>query len=230
MRPKQGGTGRAQSAPCSFPLRHSACAVLERCRLGEAISPINLATVASGALDGYKAEVAINLWWTMLPQPRAVPAPARRASARPLRLLVATLGLAASASWAPAALAGERLAGRTHVIDGDTVVVGGITVRLKGIAAPEVTYFGDPSEPGGEEAKAFLVELVEDQTVVCDLTNERTHGRRVGWCYRQGQDIAEAVIAAGFARDCPRYSGGRYADVEPPQAADLPFPGYCRLR
>ena len=78
--------------------------------------------------------------------------------------------------------------------------------------------------------KAFLVELVEDQTVVCDLTNERTHGRRVGWCYRQGQDIAEAVIAAGFARDCPRYSGGRYADVEPPQAADLPFPGYCRLR
>ena len=31
-----------------------------------------------------------------------------------------------------------------------------------------------------------MVELVEGQTVACDLTQERTqHGRRVGYCYRQ---------------------------------------------
>ena len=32
------------------------------------------------------------------------------------------------------ALAAERLVGRAHVLDGDTVVVAGIHVRLKGVA------------------------------------------------------------------------------------------------
>ena len=64
--------------------------------------------------------------------------------------------------------------------------------------------------------------------MVCDLTRERTHGRRVGWCYRDGQDVAEALIRAGLARDCPRYSAGRYAAAETAAAASLPLPGYCR--
>ena len=125
------------------------------------------------------------------------------------------------------AVAGERLAGRAHVLDGDTIVVGGIHVRLKGVAAPEVRHYGQPGEPGGEAAKAFMVELVEGQVLVCDLTQERTHGRRVGWCYRDGRDIAGELITAGLARDCQRFSGGRYASVEQPMAKTLPFPGYC---
>ena len=137
------------------------------------------------------------------------------------------IAVAALVAAAPAA-AGERLVGRAHVLDGDTIVVDGIPVRLKGVAAPEVAHFGDPGEPGGEEAKAFMVRLIEGQAVVCDLTQERTHGRRVGWCYRDGEDVAEALVRAGLARDCPRFSGGRYADVEPAEALALPFPGYCR--
>jgi endonuclease YncB( thermonuclease family) len=125
------------------------------------------------------------------------------------------------------ATAGERLVGRAHVTDGDTLRVGGVAVRLKGLAAPEVAHFGDPAEPGGEAAKAFMVELVEGQTVVCDLTNERTHGRRVGYCYRDSADIAEALVRAGLARDCPRFSGGRYAAAEQASAATLSFPSYC---
>ena len=128
------------------------------------------------------------------------------------------------------AAAGERLAGRTHVLDGDTIVVGGIHVRLKGVAAPEVVHPGSDGESGGEAAKAFMVALVEGQTVVCDLTQERTWGRRVGYCYRDGQDVAEALIKAGLARDCPRFSSGRYAAVEPAAAGVLPFPDYCRQR
>ena len=128
------------------------------------------------------------------------------------------------------AASSERLAGRAHVLDGDTIVVSGIHVRLKGVAAPEVAHFGDPGEPGGEAARAFMVELVEGQTVVCDLTQERTHGRRVGWCYRDGEDITAALIRAGLARDCPRFSGGKYAAVEPAEARELPFPSYCAQR
>ena len=63
--------------------------------------------------------------------------------------------------------------------------------------------------------------------MVCALTGERTHGRRVGTCWVGSQDLAEAVIAAGLARDCSCFSGGRYAGVEQPQAQALPLPGYC---
>ena len=98
------------------------------------------------------------------------------------------------------------------------------------MAALEVAHFGEPGEPGGEAAKAYMVELIEGETVVCDLTQERTHGRRVGWYYRGGDDIAEALVSAGLARDCPRFSGGRYAAAEVPASLDLPFPGYCRPR
>ena len=42
-----------------------------------------------------------------------------------------------------------------------------------------------------------MVELVEGKTVVCDLTQERTHGRRIGWCYLVGEGIAEALVGAG---------------------------------
>ena len=126
------------------------------------------------------------------------------------------------------AAAGERLVGRAHVLDGDTITVAGIHVRLKGVAAPEVKHPGHGGEPGGEAARQFMVELIEGETVVCDLTQERTHGRRVGWCYRDGRVIAAELVGAGLARDCPRFSAGRYAAAEPAAARELPFPSYCR--
>jgi endonuclease YncB( thermonuclease family) len=46
----------------------------------------------------------------------------------------------------PPAAAGERLAGRARVTDGDTLSGGGVAVRLKGVAAPEVAHAGDPGE------------------------------------------------------------------------------------
>jgi endonuclease YncB( thermonuclease family) len=110
------------------------------------------------------------------------------------------------------------------VVDGDTLDVAGVRVRLKGVAAPE------RHGPGGEEARAFVAALAEDRTVVCELTGGRTRGRRVGYCFRQGLDVGAEVIRAGLARDCPRYSGGRYAAAEPEASRRLPFPAYCRPR
>jgi hypothetical protein len=128
-------------------------------------------------------------------------------------------------AWAAAPVgAAERLAGIARVVDGDTLDVAGVRVRLKGVAAPELR------EPGGEEARAFVAGLVEGQTVVCELTGERTRGRRVGYCSREGRDIAAEVIRAGLARDCPRYSQGRYAAAEPEASRRLPFPDYTAGR
>jgi endonuclease YncB( thermonuclease family) len=132
--------------------------------------------------------------------------------------------LAVFAVWLPLAGAARALESLAQVLDDDTIVVDGNQIRLKSFAAPKVAHFG---EPGGEAAKAFMVELVEGQMMVCDLTQERTHRRRVGYCYRDGADIAEALVRAGLARDCPRFSVGRYAPAETAAARELPLPSYC---
>ena len=96
----------------------------------------------------------------------------------------------------------------THVRDGDTIEVGGLPVRLEGLAAPEL------DEPGGEEATEAMRMLVEGQEVRCELTGERSGDRCIGTCYLGGTDIAAELVRAGVARDCPRFSRGRYGDEE----------------
>ncbi|MFO1038436.1 MAG: hypothetical protein U1E45_16485 [Geminicoccaceae bacterium] len=59
-------------------------------------------------------------------------------------------------------------------------------------------------EHGGPEARRYLQGIAEGRRAVCDVTQERTHGRRLGVCRVGGKDVATEVIAAGSARDCPR--------------------------
>jgi endonuclease YncB( thermonuclease family) len=89
--------------------------------------------------------------------------------------------------------AAERLVGRVRVIDGGALVVGGVHVRLQGVAAPEVAHPGQPhDELGGPEARDFL--QARRPTVVCSLTSERTRGRRVGTGRVDGRDIGGELI------------------------------------
>lgn len=115
--------------------------------------------------------------------------------------------------------------GEAHVIDGDTLRIAGTTkVRLSGLAAPE------RNEPGGAAATQFMREKLTGRNVRCELSGESTYDRQVGTCYLESVDVAEMIVSAGLARDCPRYSGGRYARFEGEDARNLPFPDYCRLR
>jgi endonuclease YncB( thermonuclease family) len=131
---------------------------------------------------------------------------------------------------AGAALAGDLLGPVTRVRDGDTIEVAGVPVRLQGLHCPEI------GETGGRQARDFMVQLVKGREVRCALTGERTFDREVGRCYLtdagERYDIAALVIAEGYGRDCPRYSGGRYAASErrAPKRWPMPLPGYCGLK
>lgn len=108
-------------------------------------------------------------------------------------------------------------------IDGDTIrFEDGTRIRLEGVAAPE------NNEPGGTEATQFMKRLVNGNSLRCDLNGQRSYNRLVGICYLGGDDIGAAIIAAGLARDYPRFSGGRYASFETPAARQLVLPRYCR--
>jgi micrococcal nuclease len=149
--------------------------------------------------------------------------------------VISFLGLAALLVSPPADAAkcprGTLTGQVTYVRDGDTIVVGSMPIRLNGLAAPE----GD--EPGGAEATKAMLELVQGRTLRCELDGERTHDRCVGVCYLEGEDISEVMVHRGVARDCPRFSQGRYAKAEHQAAAEgatigglYPLPEYCRPR
>lgn len=111
----------------------------------------------------------------------------------------------------------------THVRDGDTIEVGKIPIRLNGVSAPEL------DEPLGQQSKQFMRNFVLGKAVRCELNGEKTYDRLVGTCYLDGKDIGVSVIEAGLAVDCPRYSAGRYINIETVDAkAVIKLPAYCR--
>ncbi len=117
----------------------------------------------------------------------------------------------------------------SHVRDGDTIEVGPIAMRLQGIAAPE------GNEPGGAIATNAMRDLVLGKELRCDLTGDRSYDRVIGVCFLDdGRDVGEVMVFQGHARDCYRFSRGRYADAEKHARAmghDLSgiytLPGYC---
>lgn len=125
---------------------------------------------------------------------------------------------------APGAFAVQVIEGRVTVVrDVDTIVVAGAPVRLEGVDGPET------STRSGQDARNFMVRLVRGRTVRCELNGERTYDRWVGVCFLDGRDIGAVAVAKGKALDCPRYSGGRYSDLETSAARSrLPRSGYCR--
>jgi micrococcal nuclease len=113
--------------------------------------------------------------------------------------------------------------GVARVIDGDTVAVGTIHVRLKGVDAAEM------DTETGRAARVAMLKIVGSAQLICDLTGERSYKREVGFCYTHdtGTDIGQAIIEQGFALACPRYSK-KYVPYEQAAArARQPRARYC---
>ena len=107
------------------------------------------------------------------------------------------------------------------MIDGDTVVVSGTTVRLKGVDAAEL------GTALGENARRVMSAIVTG-SLTCRLTGEKTWGREVGYCATAaGTDINREIIARGAALSCPHYDD-RYRAFERPEALSAqPRSPYC---
>ena len=112
-------------------------------------------------------------------------------------LIAAISGLAMSLSASPAFSQSVR------VVDGDTLLVDGITYRLEGIDAPEAGQTCQKSGGGtwacGKKAVAALVDLVEGKRVVCDNRGIGEYGRTLAICQADGSELNEKMVRQGLA-------------------------------
>jgi endonuclease YncB( thermonuclease family) len=113
--------------------------------------------------------------------------------------------------------------GLDRIRDGDTLVVGGVPVRISGLHCPE------RDEPGGAAATAAVAALASRAEVACTLTGRRSHDRRIGQCRAGTTDLAETLVRRGHCARCPGHDrAGLYRaaqDAAGPWRG--PMPRYC---
>lgn len=101
------------------------------------------------------------------------------------------------------------LTGAAYITDGDTIRIRKTQIRLFGIDAPELNH------PYGKKAKWVLHKLCKGQIVRAEITDKDDHGRTVAHCYLpDGRDLSAEMVKQGLAIDWPKFSGGKYRDME----------------
>ena len=101
------------------------------------------------------------------------------------------------------------LEGPAYVTDGDTIRIQKTQVRLYGIDAPELHH------PYGKKAKWAMVHLCKGHSIRAEVTDEDEYGRTVAKCFLpDGRDLSEEMVKLGLAIDWPKFSGGKYGNLE----------------
>jgi endonuclease YncB( thermonuclease family) len=129
------------------------------------------------------------------------------------------LGLLASPLQAQSSFTGSA-----DAIDGDSLIVGGIEVRLFGIDAPEGRQQcsrDGQAWPCGEAAAGKLRSMVEGQTVTCRARGRDAYGRAVSVCHAGSVELNRAMVAYGWATAYRAYAQDYVADEVRAKAARL---------
>lgn len=121
---------------------------------------------------------------------------ARRSILAALALLV---GVALAVWLAPG---DEEIVGRATAMDGDSLRVDGVEIRLEGIDAPELAQLCErEGEPWrcGREARAVLAEALRGHAVTCRVAGRDRYRRRLARCEAAGRDLASFLVSEGWA-------------------------------
>lgn len=118
-------------------------------------------------------------------------------------------GLALAMILAAPSAAGEALAGRASIIDGDTIEIHGQRIKLLDIDTPETRQLCQDQEGVdyrcGQVAALALYGWIADHVVTCEPTKLDRYRRLLARCSVQGQDLATWLAENGLGvpyRDC----------------------------
>jgi endonuclease YncB( thermonuclease family) len=108
---------------------------------------------------------------------------------------------------------GRTLEGSVYVVDGDTLRMGDLPIRLEGLDAPELDQIcrrGGRSYRCGEEAREALIRLVAGKPVRCRADGRDRYGRSLARCSIGERDLGAVLVEQGDAI--------AYGDYEPEEA------------
>jgi len=117
------------------------------------------------------------------------------------------LALVALAASSPAAA--QFVSGPATVIDGDSLTVSGVEVRLWGVDAPEAKQTCDregTAWPCGEVAAQQLRGLVGDNRVDCRGQGKDTYGRVLAVCSVRYDQLNKVMVEQGWATAFRKYT------------------------
>jgi endonuclease YncB( thermonuclease family) len=129
---------------------------------------------------------------------------------------MARLGIIATATllaWPVAAgppIAAGVLSGPAHVLDGDTMAVGNVTIRINGIDAAELGQqcerFNGDTWACADAASDRLAELIGTSTVECETIDNDAYGRIIATCYVDNRDLGRQLVVEGLAWAFVKYA------------------------
>jgi endonuclease YncB( thermonuclease family) len=112
----------------------------------------------------------------------------------------------------------DDFVGQASVVDGDTLEIHGIRIRLWGVDAPESSQLcrGEDSLQYrcGAQAANDLDAFIARRPVNCSPLSLDPYGRTVANCSVGGTDLGEWLVRKGLALDWPQYSKGRYGEAQ----------------
>lgn len=134
--------------------------------------------------------------------------------------MLVAIGLLAMAAAQQSAFAQVATA-----VDGDTLKIGGRSVRIHGIDAPEMKQrCGD--WPAGELAQEALAAMVTGRTVRCEGRGNDRYGRMLATCNVDGFDLGAEMVRSGMALAFVRYSNDYVSQESEAKAAGRGMHGY----
>jgi endonuclease YncB( thermonuclease family) len=122
-----------------------------------------------------------------------------------------------------AAQASEIITGIPRIMDGDTIAVGPIKIRLASIDAPETDQvcLDDHGSKWacGVESRNHLAEHIGRRSVECAPSGSDAYGRTLAVCSVTGEDLNAWMVRQGWALAYVRYSTSYMHDEAEARAA-----------
>jgi endonuclease YncB( thermonuclease family) len=123
---------------------------------------------------------------------------------------VAVISLLLTAATGRIVAQKQPLQGVVRVVDGDTIALGEVRIRLEGIDAPETTQTCHRPRFGiwrcGEEAARQLAQLIGANPVSCDDLGLDKYGRTLGRCFAGTVHLNAEMVRSGYAWAFVKYS------------------------